>query len=305
MDAKPLPSLGVAEFSPLSFTAMAFEHIVHPTDFSEVSQNALRMGALVARRNQGSIHLIHIYEQPYISTASDAGGLGAVIDREEDRVMKEKLSKDMETLARLPELTGVHMFRRLLHDVPVHEIPQHLDSKKVDLILMGTHGYRNLFHGGLIGTHTERVIRHSPFPVLAVPHHYSPQEPKKILFATDFQDDLDPFFPQVITFAKLFDAEILVASISTPANYYATRTANLGYKALAEKHPYHRMSFIPYYDQDVEAGIINLVEDAGADLVSMLTHGRTGVNHLLKGSIAEDLSKYLPRPLLSFRNRKD
>jgi nucleotide-binding universal stress UspA family protein len=48
-----------------------------------------------------------------------------------------------------------------------HEITQAARTLKVDLIIIATHGYTGLKHA-LLGSTTERVVRHAPCPVLVL-----------------------------------------------------------------------------------------------------------------------------------------
>jgi universal stress protein A len=48
--------------------------------------------------------------------------------------------------------------------------------------------------------------------------------------------------------------------------------------------------------------ISTVVTDLGADLVVMSTHGRTGVSHLLMGSVAEDVMRSARCPVLMIRD---
>jgi nucleotide-binding universal stress UspA family protein len=54
-----------------------------------------------------------------------------------------------------------------------------------------------------------------------------------------------------------------------------------------------------YNDFNEEAGIINFAESVGADLIAMLTHGRTGLAHVLNGSIAESVTNHARRFVLT------
>ena len=47
--------------------------------------------------------------------------------------------------------------------------------------------------------------------------------------------------------------------------------------------------------------IIAAVEDGGFDLVVMGTHGRTGVAHLVMGSVAEKIVRHSPCPVMTVR----
>ena len=48
-----------------------------------------------------------------------------------------------------------------------HEIAEAARTRKVDLIIIATHGYTGLKHA-LLGSTTERVVRHARCPVLVV-----------------------------------------------------------------------------------------------------------------------------------------
>ncbi len=56
-----------------------------------------------------------------------------------------------------------------------------------------------------------------------------------------------------------------------------------------------------YNDKVEEDGIIFFAQDIGADLIAMATHGRSGLLHLLSGSIAEDIVNHAKRPVWTFR----
>lgn len=48
--------------------------------------------------------------------------------------------------------------------------------------------------------------------------------------------------------------------------------------------------------------IIDYSENHGVDLIVMGTHGRSGVSHLVLGSLTEQVSRHSPCPVLSVRN---
>jgi nucleotide-binding universal stress UspA family protein len=47
--------------------------------------------------------------------------------------------------------------------------------------------------------------------------------------------------------------------------------------------------------------IIAVAQEAGADLILLSTHGRTGLKHVLLGSVAENVVRYAPCPVLVVR----
>lgn len=47
--------------------------------------------------------------------------------------------------------------------------------------------------------------------------------------------------------------------------------------------------------------ILRVAQEGGIDLIIMGTHGRTGVRHLLLGSVAEDVTRHAPCPVFTVR----
>ncbi len=47
--------------------------------------------------------------------------------------------------------------------------------------------------------------------------------------------------------------------------------------------------------------ILRVAREEGVDLIIMGTHGRTGVRHLLLGSVAEDVTRHAPCPVFTVR----
>ena len=65
-------------------------------------------------------------------------------------------------------------------------------------------------------------------------------------------------------------------------------------------------SFQGTWDADVAAGppaeiIVRVAHERGADLIVMGTHGRTGLHHMLLGSVAEKVVRLAPCPVLTVK----
>jgi nucleotide-binding universal stress UspA family protein len=50
--------------------------------------------------------------------------------------------------------------------------------------------------------------------------------------------------------------------------------------------------------------ILEFVRASGCDLIVMGTHGRRGISHMLRGSVAEAVLRRAPCPVLAMRNPK-
>jgi universal stress protein A len=50
-------------------------------------------------------------------------------------------------------------------------------------------------------------------------------------------------------------------------------------------------------------GIVNYAQETAIDLIVIATHGRTGLSHVLLGSVAERIVREAPCPVLTIRSR--
>ncbi len=53
-------------------------------------------------------------------------------------------------------------------------------------------------------------------------------------------------------------------------------------------------------DDNVAEGVSKYVTEVGADLLAVATHGRTGWRHLILGSVAADILRRSPVPVIAF-----
>ncbi|HEY7490197.1 MAG TPA: universal stress protein [Candidatus Tectomicrobia bacterium] len=54
---------------------------------------------------------------------------------------------------------------------------------------------------------------------------------------------------------------------------------------------------------DPADAIVQVAQDLGVDLIVMATHGRTGLQHVFLGSVAEKVIRHAPCPVLTIRYR--
>ena len=138
--------------------------IMVTTDFSETSKRAFGPAKLLAQKFGARLLLAHVEENrlPPLVVEYMAVGLEEVQQRQEQHARDEllKLAKD--------QLGGeVDCDSIVIPGTPHMEIVRLAEERKPDLIVMATHG-RGFFSHALIGSTTERVLRHAPCPVLVV-----------------------------------------------------------------------------------------------------------------------------------------
>ena len=89
--------------------------------------------------------------------------------------------------------------------------------------------------------------------------------------------------------------------VITAANFEPTSRSKNIINAFVKEHKLDNCTINIYNHETEEAGIIEFSEEVNADMILIGTHGRTGLSHLINGSIAEDLLNHASRPVLSIK----
>src|SRR5690606_5400778 len=147
---------------------------------------------------------------------------------------------------------------------------------------------------------TEKVIRTSDIPVLAIKGNNSEISFNKVVFANDFTEESAKGFEKIINFLKLNGANPHFLMINTPNNFKPTHVAEQMAHDFLKQFNLDAYEFSIYNDLDIEKGILNFADRINADLIAMGTHGRKGFARLLNGSISEDLLNHSPKSIITF-----
>lgn len=147
---------------------MAFKRILVPVDYSDNSRLALQYAARIAEEFDASLTIVHVWDRPtYVSDAVLVGH--GSNQRPLGELIRENAERDMqEFLASAPLPATVKHETRLLSGDPASALLKHVGSESYDLIVVGTHGRTGFAHL-LLGSVAEKLVRHSPIPVLTVP----------------------------------------------------------------------------------------------------------------------------------------
>lgn len=137
-----------------------FKHIVVPTDFGEIAEQATDLAIELASKYGAKLTLVHVYTIP---TPAYAEAFAWPVE-EIQKAAREALDRELaKTKARYPNTEAV-LDVGVAHD----RIVEVVRSRGADLVVMGTHGRRGLPRF-VLGSVAEKVVRLSPVPVLTVP----------------------------------------------------------------------------------------------------------------------------------------
>ncbi|MCR5860729.1 universal stress protein [Flavobacterium sp. J372] len=273
------------------------KRILVPTDFSDHAVHALKVAAQIARDNDGEIYLLHMLELP--NQAGDAIGSGT--DIPEIMFFMEKARELFEDIKNEPYLQGIEVTELIHFERAFDGIIKISKKNNVDLIVMGSHGASG-FKEMFIGSNTEKVVRTSDIPVLVIKREEQAFNPDKMVFASDFSDEIKKPFAKVVDFANSFNAKLHLVYINTPNDFRSTHAAEKIIHNFAAGFQFRNgYTAHIYNDVNVEKGILHFANSVNADLIGMCTHGRKGLAHFFNGSISEDLVNHAVRPVVTFR----
>lgn len=289
---------------------LQLKNILFAQDFSAGSDQALPYALDLADRTGATLHLVYadvLHGQPF-----DAGK-----ERPEQREqIRERLEKHATDL---PEHRVV---REVVRDVAVAPaLLRYAEEHAVDLVVMGTHGRRGI-ERVVIGSVAEEVVRKAACPVLTVRQRKTPPGDGRvtsILVPIDFSSHSREALRYARALATSYGARLtllhVVEETLHPA-FYGPALRSI-YDVIPDIEDKATAQLERLYGEtagaDVEArfvarpgraarAVTRYAEEEGHDLIVMATHGRTGVEHFLIGSVAEKVVRRAPCPVFTVQS---
>ena len=272
--------------------------IVVPTDFSAESIDALKFAVEIADRSNGEIWLVHVVDLPMLADPMITTNLYIDNSIVQDTVTRAKES--FEKLTAKHKAKGVRIKTSVEYGNPTMAVLSFAESKKADLVVMGTKGATGLKEI-FIGSNTEKIVRGSKVPVLAIPKAVKISSVKNIVFSNSLREENEKLTLAVKALQDFFKATLHIVFINTPA-FFRRDYETLGrLHTYAKRYMFKNFKIHVYNDISEQEGTLNFAREVNADMIAMGTHGRQGLVHLFSGSIAEDVVNHVQVPLWTFR----
>jgi universal stress protein A len=145
---------------------MQIRSILLPTDFSECGNYALSYAASLARSFGASIICVHVIE-PMVPTVGYSGMTEPLPIADITDQLENSAEHELPRIAEREECAGLEIEELIVHGDAASEIVRVARERKVDLIVVSSHGRTGLGRI-LFGSTAEAVVRHAPCPVLVV-----------------------------------------------------------------------------------------------------------------------------------------
>jgi len=271
-----------------------FKSILCPVDFFKASSRAVDYSFKLAESYEARVHLIHVVA-PAIAMPYGApiGSTDFTVDLEKESERLLRKLKDRGERARIDVTTEVR-----LGDVDLG-ILHAVKAWKADLVVMGTHGRRG-FERLVLGSVTERMVRHCPVPLLTIgaSGKTSSAGPKirRILVTTDFSDGTAEAVGHALSIGQRYRAKVTLLHVlhdaAVDALFKYRDSLVLGIEAELQKLIPERALDLCDVETQVKDGvpgtvIPDLVKSGAFDLLVMNIHGKSLLDRALIGSTAE------------------
>lgn len=155
-----------------------YQKIIFATDLSAGAETILRHAVAVARAHQAQVEILHVLPEVdqalvnYVSVFMGSEKLAGYEAEHKDRVASElshrmrhfaqtELADHPEDLARIERI-------EVLHGPPASTILSECKKRKVDLLVIGTHGKGRIEYA-FLGSIAHKIMRRSEIPVLLIP----------------------------------------------------------------------------------------------------------------------------------------
>jgi nucleotide-binding universal stress UspA family protein len=292
---------------------MTLRKILCPIDFSDCSRQALRAAVRLANEHAAELELLHVWYLPATLYAGEN-----LVPNGAIRQMEREAARGLE--AALAEARGLGAQRvgtRLLSGVPWPTIVDVASEPSIDLIVAGTHGRTGLARV-ILGSVVQRIVRHAPCSVLVVRPEGGLGPFDHVMCATDFSDSSHHAMALAGALAKPGGKGVtLLHVLEVPGGYsdephpssiyreLDRRSAALLDKWASElqgmvKLPVATSLRVGYPGAEA---LRALDDDRTIDLVVTGSHGRTGLQRLMLGSVAEKVAQHARCPVLVTRQR--
>ena len=288
-----------------------FRKILCPIDFSAGSQHAMQLAARMAGADADLVlaHAWHLSPLAYSAELPPAALEGLVSDA--DRGLATAFDE-------LRKLGARRVTTTLLRGVPWDQIVETArGDAAIDLIVMGTHGRTGLARV-LLGSVTEKVVRHAPCSVLTARPGREVTTFGRVLCPVDFSDESRHALALAAELAAPDGAGITLLHVVELLLTYSRESptldmfeVNKGATHLLEEWAAELRAKVrvPVTTQiqigSPGARVLAVLEDGPPfDLVVVGSRGRTGIRRALLGSVAEKIVRHAACPVLVARDRQ-
>ncbi|WP_190811017.1 universal stress protein [Flagellimonas sp. S3867] len=275
--------------------------ILIPTDFSKNADQAIDYALNLFRCSRSHFYFIHAY-------ADEVYEIGKSKSKIDLDIIKNELESNAKlalenTLARIqdPIPNPMHNYSiEVVFESLVDSVNNLVDKENIDLVIMGTKG-ATMKKTTSFGSNTVQVFKYVKCPVLAIPENYQYQEPKHILFPTDYQLPYKRRELKLLdNIAGFFKSEVHCVYFTNFDNLSHRQEDNKRFAEGTLSRSY--LFFENLKAKDVLGGISDYREKHKVDMLVMINSRHSFMEDLLYRSTVDKMGLNTDVPLMVMQN---
>lgn len=294
-----------------------FESVLVPLDGSEVAEQALAVGASLARRAGVPIHLVSVQEPVPAAVVAEIGEYRGDLERESREELSRYLSRIVDATR---ETQGLAVHSEVIDGPAADALADYVARHGIGLVVMTTHARRGVARWWL-GSVADALLRRLSTPVLLLHPSELPQPTRFRRFVVALDGTIeDPVLEPTLALGALEQQPeyILLRVAEPPIPVLSTLAASPPVLGRPHAEPSvedrareylelttcrlrargHDVTWRVVVSRDVAEQIASLARTAGADCIAVGTHGARGVERLVLGSVAEKIVREAELPVL-------
>jgi len=270
--------------------------ILIPTDFSDLSESALKVGIAIAKRQNAEVTLLHVVDLlPYLlPTEVLLTNSKEVLSRMGKRLQEvsEKIQKD----------TGLKAVVKVLEGTPSDSICKFANEENISLIVMGTHGVSGL-REFFIGSEAFRVIKNSTCPVLTIPGNWQKTDFEKVLFPIRINPGTFDTYFYARPIIEKNNSELFLLGLYEQKKDMVEEEISMSINKVKQQLDNDRVVFKSEISEskDFPAKILNLAKEYEADLIILTANLDHNFKAFFVGPFVQQVVNHSRLPVLSIK----
>lgn len=282
------------------------KQILHPTDLSMAAKPAFEEAMALARKSGATLHVLHV--APTFGDDPVRNAFKAAVNEDDFyKAVQNEMKQRMEAILEVHHTDGLtikKVFER--GHTPSDAIIEYASTHNIDVIVMGTNGYKGL-RRLVLGSVTANVAREAPCHVITVRNVTGVIDKAKpfdrILVPVDLEESSKVQLTEAARLAKELDASMRVVHVIEPFPFPTWAMSSEMLNDLIPSHLEHvkerlrnLVKEVVASDTDVETVvdegkaatcIVEQADDFAADLIVMTPRSTGWLERVPLGSVAE------------------
>jgi nucleotide-binding universal stress UspA family protein len=252
------------------------EKLLIATDGSEYSESAIREAINLAKICSSKLIAVSVIR----TNPEFEATVPQIIEKAEEEAIDH-----LESIKSRASKVGIDC-EFIIHrsDEPYQDIVAEALKNQVNMIILGTHGRTGLKRL-MMGSVTAKVIGHAPCNVMVVPRDVRITL-EKILIATDGSIYSELASREAINIAKVTGASIIALSVAKKDENIPVANKSVDLVRDAAEREGIKVEALTLKGEPYEV-IVKTAKKRKAGLICVGSHGRTGIERLLMGSVTE------------------